>query len=107
MALTKSMLLEAAEGNRSAGRDAPDQVQQLIREHDLVFCVWRNPDALQGVEHIFLKGRRKMQAARSFDAPVGTVPFKRRPGVTRWTAVLFDSADAARQFWDLFGEGIE
>ena len=52
MPLTKTMLLEMADANRVAGLDSPDKVHELIRTRDLVFCVWRDPDAREGAEQL-------------------------------------------------------
>jgi hypothetical protein len=95
-------IIEAANANEKLMDGTTEPVTRILEENDVVFAVWQDPAAENGVSTLLLKGVHRLSAIASeaSSAPVGTHQLKRGSQVLRWSAVKVldrEMAMAAKQ----------
>lgn len=104
--MDKKTILDVANANepRMDGTTAP--VLQILAENDIVFAVWKDPRAEDGVSTLLLKGERRLGAIASETEPVpqGAVRLKTGPQALRWSAVKVLNREMALAAKQTLGE---
>ena len=100
--MDKHSIVEAANSNERLMDGTTAPVERLLAQNDVVFAVWQDGGAADGVSTLLLKGQKRLSAiASEVDAaPAGTTRLERGTQHLRWTAVKVlgpEMAIAARQ----------
>jgi hypothetical protein len=89
--ITTEMIVEKANEVRLLLDGAMAQIQRLINDNDLVFAVWQDRTAPQGVGTDIIKGRKLL----------AEISLSGQPRTLKWTAipcVEYEQAVALRQY---------